>query len=206
MKGRWTIVCLGLFANLLLGNECYDSQKIWLVLRIGGRARIFETKADWVFSGGELSELYSDSIRWFARNSEGVLHDWELMNAVGLTDVGEKLRLHQEHSRKLSTVGLIVGVPLGLAMLGGSVAWGYDIWQREKPSTIDVAGAVVLGFGGLGVFLASISNYKRYHKPPDIAEHQISAHQAVDLVDRYNTSLKIKCGISIRGSGRQGPR
>ena len=180
--------------GLVLANDCYESQKVWLVIRSGGRARIFETKADWLKSGNGLEQLYGEDLRWFARNKSGVLPDWELMRIVGFEQLGQELHSRFERSRRTSTIQLIIGVPLGLVMLGGSAYWGYETWQKQTPSTIDMAGSIVLGFGGLGVFLSSISNYRKYHRPPEITQHFISVRQAVDVVDRYNTSLLHRCG------------
>ncbi len=186
-------IVIFLLVGLSAGGDCYDSQKLWLVIRSGGHAEIFETKKEWVERGGKLEQLYAPDLRWFARNSDTVLADWQLLEAAGLTRLARDLREKQERWRRRSTIQLILGVPLGLAMLGGGIYWGRDLWQREKPSTVDMAGSVVLSFAGLGVILSSISEYKKHHSPPDITQHYISIRQAVDIVDKYNTSLKLKC-------------
>ncbi len=187
------LVFVLLLCGGLLAGECYDAQKIWLVVRVGGKADVFETKSGWVRSGHSIGDFARDDVTWFARNAEGVLTDDELLALVGQDDLARRLAAERQSLRRRSTIQLVVGVPLGAAMMVGSIWWGRRIWSTEVPSTVDIAGAVVMGTAGIGVIIGALSSYIRHHSPPKPNQHEISIKQAVELVDRHNTALMYRC-------------
>ena len=186
------LIILFTFIGIIFADDYYEAHKIWLVLHIDGKGYVFETKQDWLSDGGTLSQLSAPNIRWFARSEDGILTDAALLDTTGQKSLAEKLRLQRSKARKRSSIQLAIGLPLGLAMMGGSAYYGYHTWDKETPSTIDMAGSIVLGIAGLGVVIEVISGYIHHHSEPDPNEHTISSTQATDIVDRYNSALKRK--------------
>ena len=177
----------------LWADDCYDFEKIWLVVRIENKANVFETKTNWMMEGNNLDLLARRDAKWFARNDSSLLTDDALLEITGQKILAEKLASQRVLARRRSSVQLAIGLPLGLGLMGGSIYWGMKIWDMETPSTIDLAGSVVLGVAGLGIVIGTISNYIAQHKPPDPKKHTISLKQASDIVDKYNEALKRKC-------------
>jgi len=176
-----------------IADDCYDPQKVWLVVRIQDKGKVFETNDQWRKDGSSLADLTNKDARWFARNEDGMLTDDVLLDSTGQTELAQKLALERLSDKKRSTIQLIIGLPLGLAMIGGGAYWGTKVWEKETPSTYEMAGSVIIGTAGLGIVIGVISSYIGNHKAPDPNEHTISLKQAADIADRYNTALHRKC-------------
>jgi len=179
--------------GIIFADDCYESHKIRLVLHINSSGYTFETKQDWLKDGNTLSQLATPGIRWFARSKDGVLTDAALLDTAGQKSLAQKLNLDISKAKTRSSIQLAIGLPIGLAMMGGGAYYGYHTWDKEVPSTIDMAGSVVLGIAGLGVVIEVISGYIHHHSEPEPNEHTISSSQAIDITDRYNSALKRKC-------------
>ncbi len=191
--------------GILFADDCYDSQKIWLVVRNDKKANIFETKKNWLVDGNNLSSLSRGDAKWFARNDSSLLTDDAILKIAGQTILGQQLAQERESSKRKSSIQLAIGLPLGSGLLGGSAYWGSTIWDNETPSTIDLAGSLVLGVAGLGIVIGVISSYVSHHKPPDPKKHSISLKQASDIIDKYNEALRRKChseSSELNPSGR----
>ncbi len=202
---KMIIVIFVSFFGILFADNCYDSQKIWLVVRIDKKANIFETNKNWVADGNNLSLLSRKDSKWFARNDSSLITDDVLLKITGQKMFGEKLAQERESAKRRSSVQLAIGLPLGLGLLGGCAYWGSTIWDRETPSTIDLAGSLVLGIAGIGIVIGTISSYVAHHRAPDPKKHQISLKQASDIIDKYNEALQRKCQSSnseLSPSGR----
>jgi len=182
------LICGHLFAD-----DCYMDRKMWLVVRVGKKGKVFETMRQWLADGNNRNMLADSDTRWFARSADGILTDAALLDTAGQTDLAQKLALERASAKRRSTLQLIIGLPLGLGMIGGSAYWGSKTWDKETPSTIDLAGAIVLGTAGLGVVIGVISSYIHHHSAPEPNEHQIALTQAADIVDRYNEAIYRKC-------------
>lgn len=190
---RWAVF-IGLFLfSQSFPNDCYDSKKIWLVVRIDGVGKIFETNDDWLASGGNIGDFSRKDARWFARNRDSILTDDALLNSVGQTALAQKLVQRRQSAKKRSSIQLAVGLPIGVGMVGGCAYWGSKIWEKDTPSTVDLAGAFVLGVSGIGIIIGVISSYLHNHRKPDPNLHEISLKQAAEAVDRYNNALLRKC-------------
>ncbi len=187
---------LALLFGVSLSSECYERQKVWLILRVDGKGKVFERRDLWILDGNSTDELSRRDVRWFARHYDGLLTDDSLLQVVGQVELARRIRQMRESAARRSTVQLVIGLPLGLGMVGGCVYWGTRIWGQETPSTIDLAGAIVLGTAGIGVLVGVVSAYIRHHSKPSPTEHEISLKQASDIVDRYNSALKRQCEYS----------
>jgi len=200
----YVIIIVNILFIPVLGDDCYDSQKIWLVIRTGSTAGLFETKSAWALDGGTLEELIANKSRWFARNKEGFLIDEAMLDIAGQNDLAQQLSIERQKARSGSTTRLILGLPFGIGLIGGSAYWAMKAWDKETPSTIDLAGSLCLGIAGVGILVGVISSFRKHHGEPDPNEHQILLSQAVDVVDRYNNSLKRKCQSNNSNGTQQG--
>ncbi len=178
---------------LFASETCYDAKKLWLVVRDKKTAERFETRADWAKSRAGALDFTKKDLRWFASDKSGALADETFLEKAGQTELAKKLSLGRAADKRRSTYQLVFGIPLSIVMVGGGTYWGLSAWQKTDPSTLDMAGSIVIATAGIGVFVGVISSYVRNHRTQNPAEHTISLAQAADIVERHNNALRRKC-------------
>ena len=191
MKNVWLLIVCA--TSLFASDACYDDKKLWLVVRDGKTAERFETRADWAKSRAAVIDFTRKDLRWFASDKSGAISDEVFLEKTGQVELAKKLSLERAADKRRSSYQLIFGIPLSAIMIGGGTYWGLSVWEKTDPSTLDMAGSIVIATAGIGVFVGVISSYVRNHRAQNPADHTISLAQAADIVERHNSALLRKC-------------
>ncbi|MGC9314079.1 MAG: hypothetical protein ACP5G4_00460, partial [bacterium] len=128
--------------------DCYRESKVDAILRIDKRGYVFETFYGWGEEGHDR-DLLNRKFKWAYRDGNAVLlNDAEFLEKLGQEKAAEKMRNLYQDRKKKGNLRMFVGVPLGIAMSTIGVIWLDKNFAMQDPSTLDQAGAVVLGVTG----------------------------------------------------------
>ncbi|MBN1755365.1 hypothetical protein JW877_04030 [bacterium] len=195
--------CLLIFAFISIGvycygqgfsSACYDSQKVQLILSFknNNKALPFTTFEDWGAAERDTL-LLREEFNWFIKTGKGKnLDDAQLMAYLGREKEALHLKQQWDAQQKRRMQRFILGIPAGIAMMIGSSYWLNSIFQREDVGNLEKSGAALLMCGGIGTIIGSSIQllFSRERSPTD---HYLTATQSIEMVDRYNRTLKLKC-------------
>jgi len=172
--------------------QCYKEKMVDGILRIGNRGYVFETYEKWGEDGNDRDLLNRD-FRWAFRDGSGnILDDTEFLAKVGQEDAAERMAEYYRSRKRTGNLRLIIGTPLGLAMTAAGAYWMKLNFDETEPSTLDQAGAVVLGVTGIGVTTTALISFFTT-RSIDPYDHEITRRQALDMIDRHNNASASRC-------------
>ena len=189
-----------MFAGLIWAQgNCYRSKRLEVAVRGGDeRVKLFTTFDEWAQSGEDTASL-SKAKHWYVRDSKGFISDEELLRRVGFDKQADKMHKELVSRRSRSTVGLIVGVPLGIALAAGGGVYMKKSLDKEPQSTLEVGTGGVALAGGIGIVYASIAHFFSVRRD-DPNKHELTLPQVLDMISRQNTVLKARCASEDKNS------
>ncbi|MBN2542525.1 hypothetical protein JXI42_06630 [bacterium] len=176
--------------------KCYETKKVQLILRFEKNNKVlpFFTFVDWHKDVKDTTLLNND-FKWFARTGKGEeLNDAELLAYLGREKEAKKISELWESDRKKAATQLALGIPLGLAMIIGGISWNSKLNDDPSSSLPEKGAAITISLAGVGVITGVTLNFLRSRERSS-TKHKITSHQTLDMVDRYNRALKMKCGV-----------
>jgi hypothetical protein len=178
-----------LFADSL---SCYKENMVDAILRIEKRGYVFETFLKWGQEGNNR-DLLNHKFTWAYRDGNGhILNDAEFLDKIGQEQAAQRMRDLYQDRKRTGNLRMFIGTPLGIAMTTIGVLWLDHNFQLENPSTMDQAGAVVLGVSGIGVSVGSLISYFTTRNI-DPYDHEITRLQTLDMIDRHNNAVVSRC-------------
>lgn len=172
--------------------DCFRESMVDAILRIDKRGYVFETFYGWGEEGHDR-DLLNRKFKWAYRDGNAVLlNDAEFLEKLGQEKAAEKMRLLYQDTKKKGNLRMFIGFPLGVAMSAIGVIWLDHNFSIQDPSTLDQAGAVVLGVTGVGVSIGSVISYITTRNV-DPYDHEITRRQTLEMIDRHNTAVKTRC-------------
>ncbi|GEM_PF-2149688 len=172
--------------------ECYRSAMADAIIKTKDRAMVFETYEKWETEGNS-PDILDGKFKWAFRDGNGaLLNDAELLTKIGQEEAAERMREIYRVRKNQGNVRLFVGVPLGIAMVAVGALWFDGNFTDKEPSTLDQAGALVLGISGVGVTSSATLSFISTRKI-DPYKHDVTSKQSLDVLDRHNTATALKC-------------
>lgn len=172
--------------------NCYRAGMADAIIKVDKRAYVFETYDNWAAEGNSAS-LLEGGFKWVFRDGDGnLLDDAELLAKVGQENAAARMSEMYRVRKKTGKVRLIVGVPLGIAMMAIGGYWLNKNFEDETPSVLDQAGALVLSVAGVGVTAGATMSFIGTRKV-DPYDHDITEKQSLDVLDRHNKAVAARC-------------
>jgi len=195
MKFMLFLLLITVLVGMALAEDsltCYKNSMVDAILRIDDRGYVFENYAKWADEGNDR-DLLNRNFKWAVRDGYNViLNDAEFLEKVGQEKAAERMREVYRKDRNRGTLRMYVGLPLGLAMSATGIYWLKHNMDIEDPSTLDQAGAVVIGVTGIGVSIGSIISFITTRKI-DPYDHEMTRRQTLDMIERHNNASSSRC-------------
>ncbi|HHS49711.1 MAG TPA: hypothetical protein ENN07_01185 [candidate division Zixibacteria bacterium] len=173
--------------------ECYMANKADALITAKGGEFVFETFDGWELAGNP-PDVLDRRFKWIFRDAGGnTMNDAEMLSWAGREESAERMREMYRDWRNKGNLRLMVGVPLGLAMIAVGGYWHSQSTDVDDPSALDKTGPLVLMGAGVGVNIGAIYSFidTRQVKPK---RHEMTGRQALELLDRHNRLTAIECG------------
>ncbi|MGB9561428.1 MAG: hypothetical protein ACPL6C_01300 [bacterium] len=191
------IIVLILYAICIYGYgqvPCYDTSKVGAILEYSKLNKRFLFERFELLSTADANFIRSHEPIWIlvrgVKNEP--IDDITFLNKVGMEREARILEKEDIELLKRKAMQLTISLPLGIALGSAGGWWIYNAKSKGSKETLEYACGTLMVLSGIGIIYSGLIGYINAKKT-DPTRHKITYIQALEIIDRYNKLLQIRC-------------